>query len=160
MFPGTQGGPLEHIIAAKAICFGEARKPEFKAYGEQVVKNAAVLAEGLKAEGFRLVSGGTDNHLMLVDVRNFNITGKEIERRLDECFITVNKNAIPNDPEKPFVTSGIRVGTPAATTRGLKEEDMMEIARIMGMVARDFEGNKAAAQEAVVALTKKYPIYE
>jgi len=111
-------------------------------------------------EGFRLVSGGTDNHLMLVDVRNFNITGKEIERRLDECFITVNKNAIPNDPEKPFVTSGIRVGTPAATTRGLKEEDMMEIARIMGMVARDFEGNKAAAQEAVVALTKKYPIYE
>ena len=160
IFPGTQGGPLEHIIAAKAICFGEALKPEFKAYGEQVVKNAAVLAEGLKAEGFRLVSGGTDNHLMLVDVRNFNITGKEIEHRLDECFITVNKNAIPNDPEKPFVTSGIRVGTPAATTRGLKEEDMKEIARIMGMVARDFEGNKTAAQEAVVALTKKYPIYE
>ena len=160
VFPGTQGGPLEHIIAAKAICFGEALKPEFKAYGEQVVKNAAVLAEGLKAEGFRLVSGGTDNHLMLVDVRNFNITGKEIERRLDECFITVNKNAIPNDPEKPFVTSGIRVGTPAATTRGLKEEDMKEIARIMGMVARDFEGSKTAAQVAVVALTKKYPIYE
>ena len=160
VFPGTQGGPLEHIIAAKAICFGEALKPEFKAYGEQVVKNAAVLADGLMKEGFRLVSGGTDNHLMLVDVRNFNITGKEIERRLDECFITVNKNAIPNDPEKPFVTSGIRVGTPAATTRGLKEEDMMEIARIMGMVARDFEGNKTAAQEAVVALTKKYPIYE
>ena len=157
VFPGTQGGPLEHIIAAKAICFGEALKPEFKAYGEQVVKNAAVLAEGLKAEGFRLVSGGTDNHLMLVDVRNFNITGKEIERRLDECFITVNKNA---DPEKPFVTSGIRVGTPAATTRGLKEEDMKEIARIMGMVARDFEGSKEKAQEAVVALTKKYPIYE
>ena len=160
VFPGTQGGPLEHIIAAKAICFGEALKPEFKAYGEQVVKNAAVLAEGLKAEGFRLVSNGTDNHLMLVDVRNFNITGKEIEHRLDECFITVNKNSIPNDPEKPFVTSGIRVGTPAATTRGLKEEDMKEIARIMGMVARDFEGNKTAAQEAVVALTKKYPIYE
>ena len=160
VFPGTQGGPLEHIIAAKAICFGEALKPEFKAYGEQVVKNAAVLADGLMKEGFRLVSGGTDNHLMLVDVRNFNITGKEIERRLDECFITVNKNAIPNDPEKPFVTSGIRVGTPAATTRGLKEEDMKEIARIMGMVARDFEGNKNAAQEAVVALTKKYPIYE
>jgi len=160
VFPGTQGGPLMHIIAAKAICFGEALKPEFKAYGEQVVKNAAVLADGLMKEGFRLVSGGTDNHLMLVDVRNFNITGKEIERRLDECFITVNKNAIPNDPEKPFVTSGIRVGTPAATTRGLKEEDMKEIARIMGMVARDFEGNKTAAQEAVVALTKKYPIYE
>ena len=160
VFPGTQGGPLEHIIAAKAICFGEALKPEFKAYGEQVVKNAAVLADGLMKEGFRLVSGGTDNHLMLVDVRNFNITGKEIERRLDECFITVNKNAIPNDPEKPFVTSGIRVGTPAATTRGLKEEDMKEIARIMGMVARDFEGSKEKAQEAVVALTKKYPIYE
>ena len=160
IFPGSQGGPLEHVIAAKAICFGEALKPEFKAYGEQVVKNAAVLADGLMKEGFRLVSGGTDNHLMLVDVRNFNITGKEIERRLDECFITVNKNAIPNDPEKPFVTSGIRVGTPAATTRGLKEEDMKEIARIMGMVARDFEGNKTAAQEAVVALTKKYPIYE
>ena len=160
VFPGQQGGPLEHIIAAKAICFGEALKPEFKAYGEQVVKNAAVLADGLMKEGFRLVSGGTDNHLMLVDVRNFNITGKEIERRLDECFITVIKNAIPNDPEKPFVTSGIRVGTPAATTRGLKEEDMKEIARIMGMVARDFEGNKTAAQEAVVALTKKYPIYE
>ena len=160
VFPGTQGGPLEHIIAAKAICFGEALKPEFKAYGEQVVKNAAVLAEGLKAEGFRLVSGGTDNHLMLVDVRNFNITGKEIERRLDECFITVNKNAIPNDPEKPFVTSGIRVGTPAATTRGLKEEEMKQIAKIMGMVARDFEGNKKEAQDAVVALTEKFPIYE
>ena len=154
------GGPLEHIIAAKAICFGEALKPEFKAYGEQVVKNAAVLAEGLKAEGFRLVSNGTDNHLMLVDVRNFNITGKEIEHRLDECFITVNKNSIPNDPEKPFVTSGIRVGTPAATTRGLKEEEMKQIAKIMGMVARDFEGNKKEAQDAVVALTEKFPIYE
>ena len=160
VFPGTQGGPLEHVIAAKAVCFGEALKPEFKEYQRQVVKNAAALADALQKEGFRLVSGGTDNHLMLVDVRNFNITGKEIERRLDECFITVNKNAIPNDPEKPFVTSGIRVGTPAATTRGLKEEDMKEIARIMGMVARDFEGNKTAAQEAVVALTKKYPIYE
>ena len=160
VFPGTQGGPLEHIIAAKAICFGEALKPEFKAYGEQVVKNAAVLAEGLKAEGFRLVSNGTDNHLMLVDVRNFNITGKEIEHRLDECFITVNKNSIPNDPEKPFVTSGIRVGTPAATTRGLKEEEMKQIAKIMGMIARDFEGNKKEAQDAVVALTQKFPIYE
>ena len=115
---------------------------------------------GVMEDGGRVGSGGADNHLMLVDGRNFNITGKEIERRLDECFITVNKNAIPHDPEKPFVTSGIRVGTPAATTRGLKEEDMKEIARIMGMVARDFEGNKTAAQEAVVALTKKYPIYE
>ena len=160
IFPGIQGGPLMHVIAAKAVAFGEALKPEFREYAENIVKNAKAFAEGLKAEGFRLVSGGTDNHLMLVDVRNFNITGKEIERRLDECFITVNKNAIPNDPEKPFVTSGIRVGTPAATTRGLKEEDMKEIARIMGMVARDFEGSKEKAQEAVVALTKKYPIYE
>ena len=159
VFPGTQGGPLEHIIAAKAICFGEALKPEFKAYGEQVVKNAAVLAEGLKAEGFRLVSGGTDNHLMLVDVRCNQHHRYEIERRRTSV-ITVNKNAIPNDPEKPFVTSGIRVGIPAATTRGLKKEDMKEIARIMGMVARDFEGSKEKAQEAVVALTKKYPIYE
>ena len=160
VFPGTQGGPLEHVIAAKAVCFGEALKPEFKEYARKIVENAQALAVELQARGVKLVSGGTDNHLMLVDVRNFNITGKEIERRLDECFITVNKNAIPNDPEKPFVTSGIRVGTPAATTRGLKEEDMKEIARIMGMVARDFEGNKTAAQEAVVALTKKYPIYE
>ena len=160
IFPGTQGGPLEHVIAAKAVCFGEALKPEFKDYQQRLLNNCKALAESLAKRGVNLVSGGTDNHLMLVDVRNFNITGKEIERRLDECFITVNKNAIPNDPEKPFVTSGIRVGTPAATTRGLKEEDMKEIARIMGMVARDFEGNKTAAQEAVVALTKKYPIYE
>ena len=160
VFPGTQGGPLEHVIAAKAVCFGEALKPEFKEYARKIVENAKALEAELTARGVKLVSGGTDNHLMLVDVRNFNITGKEIERRLDECFITVNKNAIPNDPEKPFVTSGIRVVTPAATTRGLKEEDMKEIARIMGMVARDFEGNKTAAQEAVVALTKKYPIYE
>ena len=149
-----------HIIAAKAICLGEALKPEFKAYGEQVIKNAAALAEQLKKEGFRLVSGGTDNHLMLVDVRNFGITGKEIEHRLDDCFITVNKNAIPNDPEKPFVTSGIRVGTPAATSRGLKEEDMVKIGQLMGMVARDFEGNKEAVANEVVALTRKYPIYE
>lgn len=160
VFPGMQGGPLMHVIAGKAVAFKEALSPAFKEYQKQVVKNAAAMADEFTKCGVRLVSGGTDNHLMLVDVRNFNITGKEIERRLDECFITVNKNAIPNDPEKPFVTSGIRVGTPAATTRGLKEEDMKEIARIMGMVARDFEGNKTAAQEAVVALTKKYPIYE
>ena len=160
IFPGNQGGPLMHVIAGKAVCFGEALKPEFKDYQQRLLNNCKALAESLAKRGVNLVSGGTDNHLMLVDVRNFNITGKEIERRLDECFITVNKNAIPNDPEKPFVTSGIRVGTPAATTRGLKEEDMKEIARIMGMVARDFEGNKTAAQEAVVALTKKYPIYE
>lgn len=131
VFPGTQGGPLEHIIAAKAVCFGEALKPEFKAYAEQIVKNAKVLAEELVKEGFRLVSGGTDNHLCLVDVRNFHITGKEFERRLDEVQITVNKNAIPNDPEKPFVTSGVRVGTPAVTSRGFKEPEMVQIARWM-----------------------------
>ena len=160
IFPGTQGGPLMHIIAAKAICFGEALKPEFKTYAKQVVLNAQALAEGLKAEGFRLVSGGTDNHLLLVDVRNFGITGKEMEKRLDDCFITVNKNSIPNDPEKFTVTSGIRVGTPAATTRGLKEDDMREIARIMGMVARDAEGNQETARNAVTAITDKYPIYQ
>ena len=160
VFPGTQGGPLMHIIAAKAVCFGEALKPSFRSYGEQIVKNAAALAEELKRQGFRLVSGGTDNHLMLVDVRSFGITGKEMERRLDECYITVNKNAIPNDPEKPFVTSGIRVGTPAATTRGLKEPEMAEIGRLMGAVARDFEGSRARVADAVVALTERFPIYE
>ena len=160
IFPGTQGGPLMHTIAAKAICFGEALKPEFKEYGRQVVKNAAVLAEGLKAEGFRLVSGGTDNHVILVDVRNFGITGKEMEKRLDECYITVNKNSIPNDPEKPFVTSGIRVGTPAITSRGFKEDEMRAVARWMGMVARDFEGGREEVAKAVKALTAKYPRYE
>ena len=160
VFPGMQGGPLEHVIAGKAVAAEEALTPAYRTYIHNVVANCKAMAETFTAMGYHVVTGGTDNHLMLVDVRNFNITGKEIERRLDECFITVNKNAIPNDPEKPFVTSGIRVGTPAATTRGLKEEDMKEIARIMGMVARDFEGNKTAAQEAVVALTKKYPIYE
>ena len=159
VFPGTQGGPLEHIIAAKAICFGEALKPEFKAYGQQIVKNAAVLAEELTANGFRLVSGGTDNHLMLVDVRNFHITGKEFEHRLDDVNITVNKNSIPNDPEKPFVTSGIRVGTPAVTSRGFVEEDMRTIARLMGMAARDFEGSAQQIREEVAALCGKYPVY-
>ena len=157
VFPGTQGGPLEHIIAAKAVCLGEALKPEFKAYAEQVVKNAAVLAESLKAEGFRLVSGGTDNHLMLVDVRNFHITGKEMEHRLDEVRITVNKNAIPNDPEKPFVTSGIRVGTPAVTTRGFREPEMETIGRLMGRVAR---GETAGVLEEVEALFARFPIYQ
>lgn len=160
VFPGTQGGPLEHTIAAKAVCFGEALKPEFKTYQQQVVKNAAALAEGLKAEGFRLVSGGTDNHLMLVDVRNFHITGKEFERRLDEVQITVNKNSIPNDPEKPFVTSGIRVGTPATTSRGFKEPEMAKIAHWMAQVARDFDGNAETVRSEVDALCKQYPIYE
>ncbi len=160
IFPGTQGGPLEHIIAAKAVCFGEALKPEFKAYGEQIVKNAKVLAEELVKQGFRLVSGGTDNHLMLVDVRNFHITGKEFEHRLDEVQITVNKNAIPNDPEKPFITSGIRVGTPAVTTRGFREPEMVKIAQWMGMVARDFEGTAQQVREEVNALCQQFPIYE
>ena len=159
VFPGTQGGPLEHIIAAKAVCLGEALKPEFKAYGEQVVKNAKVLADELVKQGFRLVSGGTDNHLILVDVRNFHITGKEFEHRLDEVQITVNKNAIPNDPEKPFVTSGIRVGTPAVTTRGFKEPEMVKIAQWMGRVARDFESCKDQVRAEVDALCKQFPIY-
>lgn len=159
VFPGTQGGPLEHIIAAKAVCLGEALKPEFKAYAEQVVKNAKVLSEELVKQGFRLVSGGTDNHLCLVDVRNFHITGKEFEHRLDEVQITVNKNAIPNDPERPFVTSGIRVGTPAVTSRGFKEPEMVEIARWMGQVARDFEGSAAQVRAGVDALCRQFPIY-
>ncbi len=160
VFPGTQGGPLEHIIAAKAVCLGEALKPEFQAYGAQVVKNAAVLAEELVKQGFRLVSGGTDNHLCLVDVRNFHITGKEFERRLDEVQITVNKNAIPNDPEKPFVTSGVRVGTPAVTSRGFKEPEMVKIARWMAMAARDFEGCKERVRQEVDALCREFPIYQ
>jgi glycine hydroxymethyltransferase len=159
VFPGTQGGPLEHIIAAKAVCFGEALKPEFRTYQQQIVKNAAALAQELLAQGFRLVSGGTDNHLMLVDVRNFHITGKEMERRLDEVYITVNKNAIPNDPEKPFVTSGIRVGTPAATTRGFKEPEMVQIGRMMGTVARDFEGSADAIRAEVNELCSRFPLY-
>ena len=160
VFPGTQGGPLEHIIAAKAVCFGEALQEDFKAYAQQVVKNAAVLAEELVKGGFRLVSGGTDNHLMLIDVRNFNITGKEFERRLDEVQITTNKNAIPNDPEKPFVTSGIRVGTPAVTSRGFKEPEMVQIAKWLTDIATDFEGNKDRVRAEVNALCEKFPIYQ
>ena len=160
VFPGTQGGPLEHIIAAKAICLGEALKPEFKSYAEQVVKNAKVLSEELVKEGFRLVSGGTDNHLCLVDLRPFGLTGKEYERRLDAVQITVNKNAIPNDPEKPFVTSGIRVGTPAVTSRGFKEPEIVKIAHWMGMVARDFEGCRYQVRTEVDNLCKQFPIYE
>ena len=160
IFPGSQGGPLEHIIAAKAVALGEALKPEFKAYQERIVKNAKALADGLMEEGFDLVSGGTDNHLALVDLRKAGVTGKEMERRLDEVNITVNKNAIPNDPEKPFVTSGIRVGTPAATTRGFQEADMREIAAIIWAAATDFDGQQAALRDRVAALTAKYPMYE
>ena len=160
VFPGTQGGPLMHTIAAKAVCFGEALKPEFKAYAQQVVQNAQALAQGLLAEGFRLVSGGTDNHLCLVDVRNFGLTGKEFEHRLDEVQITVNKNTIPNDPESPFVTSGIRVGTPAVTSRGFKEPEMAKIAAWMGQIARDFDGCADRVRAEVNELCQQFPIYQ
>ena len=160
IFPGIQGGPLMHVIAGKAVCFGEALKPEFKAYAKQIVDNAQALAKGLLARGFDLVSGGTDNHLMLVDLRPVHITGKEMEHRLDEVYITVNKNAIPNDPEKPMVTSGIRVGTPAVTTRGLVAEDMEKIAEFMYLTATQFETKADEIREGVSALCAKYPLYE
>ena len=159
IFPGIQGGPLMHVIAAKAVCFGEALKPEFKAYQHNVVVNARTLADSLLEEGFDLVSGGTDNHLMLVDLRPMKITGKEFEARLDSVHITVNKNAIPNDPEKPFVTSGVRVGTPAVTSRGLVAEDMKTIARLFGLVAKDYENSAAKVRETVAELCAKYPLY-
>lgn len=161
IFPGLQGGPLMHVIAAKAVAFGEALKPEFREYAENIVKNAKAFAEGLKAEGFRLVSGGTDNHLILVDVRNKNLTGKEAEKLLDNIGITCNKNTIPFDPASPFVTSGIRLGTPAATTRGFQEEDFKEVAAIMGLVLNnptDFAKHAEAAKR-VAALCAKYPLY-
>ena len=160
IFPGTQGGPLMHVIAAKAVCFGEALKPEFKAYGEQIVKNAKTLADTLLEKGFQLVSGGTDNHLMLVDLRPFNITGTDLQNNLDECYITVNKNAIPNDPQKPALTSGVRIGTPAVTTRGLKEEDMRVIGECIYLTAKDFEGNKEKVRGMVNEICAKYPLYE
>jgi len=160
IFPGTQGGPLMHIIASKAVCFGEALKPEFKEYQAQIAKNAKVLAETLLSEGFDLVSGGTDNHLMLLDLRPFGITGKELERRLDECYITVNKNAIPNDPEKPFVTSGVRIGTPAVTSRGLKEEDMVTLGKLIKLCATEFEEKADYIRAEVTKICEKYPIYD
>ena len=160
IFPGTQGGPLMHVIAAKAVCLKEALEPSFKEYGNQIIKNAQALAEELIKRGFRLVSGGTDNHLMLVDLRPFKVTGKELEHRLDEVYITVNKNAIPNDPEKPFVTSGIRIGTAAVTTRGLKEEDMIRIGESIYLVAADFEANQDKARSIVNEICSKYPLYE
>ncbi len=161
VFPGLQGGPLMHIIAAKAVAFGEALKPEFKEYQENVVKNAKAFAAALKAEGFRLVSGGTDNHLVLVDVRNKNLTGKIAEHLLDNVGITCNKNTIPFDPASPFVTSGIRLGTPAATTRGFKEADFKEVAAIMALVlnAPEDESKQAEAAQRVAALCAKYPLY-
>ena len=159
IFPGTQGGPLMHVIAAKAVCFGEALKPEFKVYQRNIVENARALAAGLLEEGFNLVSGGTDNHLMLVDLRPMKVTGKDFEKRLDAVHITVNKNSIPNDPEKPFVTSGIRVGTPAVTSRGLGVEDMRVIAKLLGKTAKDFEGSADEVRATVAELCKKYPLY-
>ncbi len=159
IFPGTQGGPLEHIIAAKAVCFGEALKPEFKEYQAQVVKNAKALEKKLLEEGINLVSGGTDNHLLLLDLRSNGITGKELEHRLDEVHITANKNAIPNDPEKPFVTSGVRLGSPAVTTRGFKEPEMELIAGWIKDVIADFEGNKERITKEVLALCEKFPLY-
>lgn len=161
VFPGIQGGPLEHVIAAKAVCFGEALKPEFKTYQEQVVKNAKALAEELMKRGFKLISSGTDNHLMLVDLTNFSeVSGKDMQNRCDEVNITLNKNSIPREPRSPFVTSGVRIGTPAVTTRGFKEEDMAVIADCLYKVVSDFEGTKEEVRSKVLALTKKYPIYE
>ena len=160
IFPGTQGGPLEHVIAAKAVCFGEALKPEFKAYQQRVVTNARVLAKALQKQGFDLVGGGTDNHLMLIDLRKTGVTGKELQRRLDEVYITANKNAIPNDPESPFVTSGMRIGTPAVTTRGFGPEEMRKIAKWIAACTFDFEAQKEAVAAEVAALTARFPLYE
>ncbi len=159
VFPGIQGGPLMHVIAAKAVCFKEALSPEFKEYQKQVVKNAAALAKALTDEGFKIVSDGTDNHLMLVDLTNMDITGKDAEKMLDEVRITVNKNTIPLETRSPFVTSGIRIGTPASTTRGMKEDDMVEIAKLIKMTLSDFENNKAEVAKRVEALCSKYPLY-
>ncbi|MCI8500620.1 MAG: serine hydroxymethyltransferase [Oscillospiraceae bacterium] len=160
IFPGTQGGPLMHIIAAKAVCLGEALKPEFKAYQQQIINNAQALSKELLKRGFDLVSGGTDNHLMLVDLRNFNVTGKELEKRLDEVYITVNKNAIPNDPQSPFITSGVRIGTPAVTSRGLVESDMEKIGELIYLTAQpDFEEKKDYIRGEVNKICEAYPLY-
>ena len=160
IFPGIQGGPLEHVIAAKAVCFGEALQPSFKEYAKNVIDNAQALAKGLVDRGFDLVSGGTDNHLMLLDLRSLNVTGKDAEHNLDEVGITVNKNAIPNDPQSPFITSGIRVGTAAVTTRGMGVEDMKTIAHLIALTLKDFEGNKMMVQKGVADLVAKYKLYE
>ena len=160
IFPGIQGGPLMHIIAAKAICFGEALKPEFKEYGKKVVSNCKALENALYAQGVDMVSGGSDNHLLLLDLRSLGITGKELEHRLDEVHITVNKNAIPGDPEKPFVTSGIRIGTAAVTSRGFEAQDMVDIAEFIKLAATDFEGSAEVIRQRVAAICDKYPLYK
>ncbi len=160
VFPGTQGGPLEHVIAAKAVCLKEAMEPAFKTYAQNVVKNAKVMASSLLEEGFDLVTGGTDNHLMLADLRPMNITGKELQIRCDANHITLNKNAIPNDPQKPAVTSGVRIGTAAVTTRGLGEPEMKKIAHCIALTARDFEGTQAEVQSAVAEICDQFPMYK
>ena len=160
IFPGTQGGPLEHIIAGKAVCFGEALKPEFKAYQEQVVKNAAALAAALKKQGFSILTGGTDNHLMLVDLRGMDVSGKELQNRCDQVYITLNKNTVPNDPRSPFVTSGVRIGTPAVTSRGLKEEDMEKIAQCIWLAATDFEAKTDYIRGEGDKICGKCPLYQ
>ena len=159
VFPGTQGGPLEHVIAAKAVCLKEAMEPSFKTYARNVVENAKVMADALLEEGFDLVTGGTDNHLMLADLRPMHITGKELQARLDENHITLNKNAIPGDPEKPSITSGVRIGTAAVTTRGLGTEEMKQIAHCIALTARDFAGTSAAVKQTVAEICEKYPLY-
>ena len=159
IFPGIQGGPLEHVIAAKAVCFGEALKPEFKAYQEQVIRNAAALAAALKEQGFNILTGGTDNHLMLVDLRGMDVSGKELQNRCDQVYITLNKNTVPNDPRSPFVTSGVRIGTPAVTSRGLKEEDMEKIAQCIWLAATDFEAKADYIRGEVDKICGKYPLY-
>lgn len=159
IFPGTQGGPLEHVIAAKAVCFGEALKPEFKEYQAQVKKNAAALADALIRQGFKLLTGGTDNHLMLVDLRGMEVSGKELQNRCDEVYLTLNKNTVPNDPRSPFVTSGVRIGTPAITSRGLKEDDMPKIAELVWLAATEFENQADYIRSEVTKLCEKYPIY-
>jgi glycine hydroxymethyltransferase len=159
LFPGTQGGPLMHVIAAKAVCFGEALKPEFKEYQNQIVKNAKALSEELVKLGFNLVSGGTDNHLMLIDLRNKGITGKELEERLDDVGITTNKNSVPFDTEKPMITSGIRIGTPAVTTRGFKEEEMIKIAQLINMTVENYEDKKEEIRAEVAKICAKFPLY-
>ncbi len=160
IFPGTQGGPLEHVIGAKAVCFGEALKLEFKTYQEQVVKNAAALAKALEEQGFKILTGGTDNHLMLVDLRGMDISGKELQNRCDEVYITLNKNTVPNDPRSPFVTSGVRIGTPAVTSRGLKEKDMAKIAECIWLTATDFEAKADYIRGEVTKICDAHPIYE
>lgn len=160
IFPGTQGGPLEHIIAAKAVCFKEALKPEFVTYQKQIVKNAEALANALQEKGFKLVTNGTDNHLMLVNLKDTEITGKELQNKCDSVYITLNKNAVPNDPRSPFITSGVRIGTPAVTTRGMKEEDMKEIADLIYLTAYDYDASQDKIRDRVIALCNKYPIYE